>query len=220
MRNAISLALLGLFVLSVASCGETATLPVTAGIGPDPILPPPHPTLIPTINIAPAKGWPPGATPTAGPGLSVGHYATDLGHPRWLYVLPNGDVLVAETNAPPKPEDGKGLRRWVMKQVMKRAGAGVPSANRITLLRDADGDGVAETRTVFLRALNSPFGMTLVGHDLYVANTDAVLRFPYKGTAKPGSPVLVSRSSIFPQARSIITGPRTSSRTAMARACM
>jgi len=180
MRNAIRVALLGSFVLSLASCGETATLPVTAGIGPDPILPPPHPTLIPTVNIAPAKGWPSGATPTAAPGLAVRAYANRLDHPRWLYVLPNGDVLVAETNAPPKPEDGKGLRGWVMKQVMKRAGAGVPTANRITLLRDADGDGIAETRTVFLKGLNSPFGMTLVGHDLYVADTDAVLRFPYK----------------------------------------
>lgn len=176
----ILLALLGLWVVTLVGCGETATLPVTAGIGPHPTLPPPHPTLIPTVNIAPAKGWPAGAKPTAAAGLSVGAYANGLEHPRWLYVLPNGDVLVAETNAPPKPEDGKGLRGWVMKQVMKRAGAGVPSPNRIILLRDTDGDGVAETRTVFLKGLNSPFGMTLVGHDLYVANTDAVLRFPYK----------------------------------------
>jgi glucose/arabinose dehydrogenase len=180
MRNAIGLALLSLVVLGLASCGETATLPVTAGIGPHTTLPPPHPTLIPTVNIAPAAGWPPGGKPVPAPGLSVNAYANRLDHPRWLYVLPNGDVLVAETNAPPKPEDGKGLQGWVMKQVMKRAGAGVPSANRITLLRDADGDGVAETRTVFLQGLKSPFGMTLVGHDLYVANTDAVVRFPYK----------------------------------------
>ena len=180
MRNAVGLALLSLVALTLVGCGETATLPVTAGIGPHPTLPPPHPTLIPTVNIAPAKGWPPGGKPVAGADLSIAAYANGLDHPRWLYVLPNGDVLVAETNAPPKPEDGKGLRGWVMKQVMKRAGAGVPSPNRITLLRDADGDGVAETRTVFLRGLNSPFGMVLVGHDLYVADTDAVLRFPYK----------------------------------------
>ena len=94
-------------------------------------------------------------------------------------MLPNGDVLVAETNAPPKPDDGKGIKGWVMKLVMKRAGAGTPSANRITLLRDADGDGIAETRTVFLEGLHSPFGMALVGNDLYVANTDAIVRFPY-----------------------------------------
>jgi glucose/arabinose dehydrogenase len=109
----------------------------------------------------------------------VAAFATDLDHPRWLYVLPNGDVLVAETNAPPKPEDGKGIKGWVMGLVMKRAGAHVPSANRITLLRDTDGDGVAEMRSVMLEGLNSPFGMALVGSDLYVANSDAVMRFPY-----------------------------------------
>jgi len=94
-------------------------------------------------------------------------------------VLPNGDVLVAETNAPPKPDGARGLRGWVMGLVMKRAGAAVPSANRITLLRDTDGDGVAETRSVMLEGLNSPFGMALVGSDLYVANSDAVMRFSY-----------------------------------------
>ena len=168
-------------LLNLAGCGDTATLPVQAGMGPNPTLPPPHHTLLPTVNIAPARGWPAGATPTAAAGLSVNVYADSLDHPRWLYVLPNGDVLVAETNAPPKPEDGKGIKGWVMKKVMARAGARVPSANRITLLRDADGDGVAETKTVFLQGLHSPFGMTLVGNTLYVANSDAVLRFPYKG---------------------------------------
>jgi glucose/arabinose dehydrogenase len=115
----------------------------------------------------------------AAAGLSVKALATGLDHPRWLYVLPNGDVLVAESNAPPRPEQGKGIKGWIKKMFMKRAGAGVPSANRITLLRDADGDGVAETRTAFLQGLNSPFGMALVGRNLYVANTDAVVRFTY-----------------------------------------
>jgi hypothetical protein len=128
-------------------------------------------------------GWPGGGKPVAAAGLSVAPFATGLDHPRWVYVLPNGDVLVAESNAPPKPEDGKGIRGWVMKIVMKRAGAGVPSANRITLLRDADGDGTAETRSVFLEGLNSPFGMILVGNDFYVANTDAIVRFPYTAGA-------------------------------------
>jgi glucose/arabinose dehydrogenase len=169
----------GLLMLSLVGCGEKATLPERAGFGPQPTLPAPNPTLIPTVNIAPAKGWPAGATPTAAAGLSVNAYENNLDHPRWLYVLPNGDVLVAETNAPPKPEDSKGIRGWITKLVMKRAGAGVPSANRITLLRDADGNGIAETRTVFLQGLNSPFGMTLVGRTLYVATTDAVVRFPY-----------------------------------------
>ncbi|HEY0833826.1 MAG TPA: sorbosone dehydrogenase family protein [Azospirillum sp.] len=164
----------------LAGCGETATLPVAAGIGPNPTLPPPRETLIPTVNIAPAKGWPAGTMPAAAPGLTVTAFADGLDHPRWLLALPNGDVLVAETNAPPRPEEHTGIRGWIMKQVMSRAGAGVPSANRISLLRDTDGDGVAETRTVFLDGLNSPFGMTLVGDDLYVANTDAVVRFPYR----------------------------------------
>jgi glucose/arabinose dehydrogenase len=131
------------------------------------------------VHIAPARGWPNGDKPTAVPGTNVDAFATALEHPRWLYVLPNGDVLVAETNAPPRPEQGKGIKGWFMKGMKKRAGAAVPSANRITLLRDTDGDGVAETRSVFLEGLNSPFGMALVGNEFYVANTDAVLRFPY-----------------------------------------
>jgi glucose/arabinose dehydrogenase len=169
-----------LAALTLVACSGRATLPVEAGMGFQPELPPPNPTLLPTVNIAPAKGWPAGAKPLAARDLAVNAYATGLDHPRWLYVLPNGDVLVAETNAPPKPEDGKGIRGWFMKRVMKRAGAATPSANRITLLRGADKDGVAETRTVFLQRLNSPFGMTLIGHTLYVANSDAVMRFPYR----------------------------------------
>jgi glucose/arabinose dehydrogenase len=161
------------------ACGEIAKLPIAAGIGAHPQLPPPNPTLIPTVNIAQAVGWPKNAKPVAAPGMVVNAFAAELKHPRWLYVLPNGDVLVAETNAPPKPEDGKGIKGWFMKQIMNGAGAGVPSANRITLLRDTDGDGVAETRTVFLEGLNSPFGMALVGNTFYVANSDAVVKFPY-----------------------------------------
>jgi glucose/arabinose dehydrogenase len=164
----------------LAACGETSSLQVSDGTGPTPKLPEPNKTLIPTVNIAPAVGWPQGAKPVAAAGTQVAAFAEDLDHPRWLYVLPNGDVLVAETNAPPKPEDGKGIKGWVMKKVMGRAGAGVPSPNRITLLRDKDHDGIAETRTVLLQNLNSPFGMTLVGNDLYVADTDRLLRFHYE----------------------------------------
>ncbi|MDR6958736.1 glucose/arabinose dehydrogenase [Pseudomonas brassicacearum] len=164
----------------LVACGESSTLQVSDGTGPAPKLPEPNKTLIPTVNIAEAVGWANGAKPTPAPGLQVVAFAEGLDHPRWLYVLPNGDVLVAETNAPPKPDDSKGIRGWVMKKVMGRAGAGVPSPNRITLLRDANHDGIAETRTVFLENLNSPFGMTLVGNDLYVADTDRLIRFPYK----------------------------------------
>ncbi|CAG9172463.1 hypothetical protein LMG23994_02406 [Cupriavidus pinatubonensis] len=166
--------------MALAGCGESAKLPSEAGFGPTPQLPPPDKTLIPTIHIAPAKGWADGARPTAADGLSVAAFADKLDHPRWVYVLPNGDVLVAETNAPPKPDDHKGIRGWVMKKVQERAGAGTPSANRITLLRDTNGDGVADERSVFLKDLHSPFGMVLVGNDFYVADTDAVLRFPYQ----------------------------------------
>jgi len=165
-------------VLAVSAC-STAQLPLTAGMGPDPTLPAPERSPIPMVHVAKARGWPEGVTPTAAPGLTLTRFAAGLEHPRWIYVLPNGDVLVAETNAPPKPEDGKGIKGAFMKIFMSQAGAGTPSANRITLLRDATGRGVATERHVFLQNLNSPFGMTLVGNDLYVADTDAVLRFPY-----------------------------------------
>jgi glucose/arabinose dehydrogenase len=165
--------------LTLGSCGERAKLPLSAGMGPAPTLPKPAKTLFPTVKIADAIGWL-GSAPKPAEGLRVAAFADRLEHPRWLYVLPNGDVLVAETNAPPRPEDGKGLKAKIQKMLMKKAGAAVPSANRITLLRDSDGDGVAETRTVFLSSLNSPFGMALVGSDFYVADTDAVLRFPYR----------------------------------------
>ena len=182
MKPGLALAWASSALLALAACGETARLPESATHGPNPALAQPRETLIPTVHVAPAKGWPRGAKPIAAAGTAVNAYATGLDHPRWLYVLPNGDVLVAETNAPPKPAD-KGIKAWIMKQVMKKAGAGVPSANRITLLRDADGDGVAEVKSVFLENLFSPFGMTLVGNDLYVANADALVRFPYTAGA-------------------------------------
>ena len=166
-------------LLALAACGGTASLQVSDGTGPNPKLPPPDKSLIPLVHIAPATGWPSGVKPTPAAGTEVQAFATGLEHPRWLSVLPNGDVLVAETNAPPKPDDAKGIRGWFMKLTMAKAGAGTPSPNRITLLRDADGDGVAETRSVLLSQLNSPFGMVLVGHTLYVADTDAVLAFDY-----------------------------------------
>ncbi len=165
--------------LSLAACGESARLTVDDGSGPAPALPEPNRTLIPTTNIATATGWPAGEMPTPAAGTTVTPFATGLDHPRWLAVLPNGDVLVAETNGPPRPDDNRGIKGFFTRLIMRRAGSAVPSANRITLLRDADGDGMAETRTVFLQGLTSPFGMALVGRTLYVANTDAVVSFPY-----------------------------------------
>jgi glucose/arabinose dehydrogenase len=167
-------------LFTLAACGDKSSLPVGAGVGPSPTLPQPKKSLIPTVDIAPAKGWN-GAKPTATQGLEVSAMAANLDHPRWLHVLPNGDVLVAETNKPQTPETKQsGIKAWVMGKVMEKAGAAVPSADRITLLRDADGDGVAEVRTVFLKGLHSPFGMALVGETLYVANADGIVRFPYK----------------------------------------
>ena len=181
MRQSFSsFIVLAFLFLALNGCGDTATLPVDAGIGPNPQLPEANPSLIPTVNIAPAKGWEDGATPTPAAGLAVVAFARSLDHPRWLYVLPNGDVLVAESNAPVRPAARKGIKGWMMKRIMERAGAGVPSADRITQLRDSDGDGIAETRSVFLENLSSPFGMELVGNDFYVANADALVRFTYR----------------------------------------
>src|SRR5262245_48369099 len=167
-------------LLALLGCAERAQLPPGADSGANPMLPEPRQTLIPTVKVAPAKGWPSGVTPKAADGTRVSAFATGLQHPRWIYVLPNGDVLVAETAAPKRPAEGKGIKGRVMASYQKKAGSAVPSANRITLFRDADGDGLPETRQVFLENLNSPFGMALVGNDLYVANTDAIVRFPYR----------------------------------------
>lgn len=175
-RTAVGLAAL----LALGACAESARHSVAEGTGPNPALPAPNKTLIPTVNVAPLTGWPTGGAPTPAPGTRVTAFARDLAHPRWLLVLPNGDVLVAESAAPPKPEGSGGVKAWVTGLFMKHAGAAVPSANRITLLRDVDGDGVAEFRSVLLSGLHSPFGMALVGDRLFVANADAVLGFPYQ----------------------------------------
>ena len=167
-------------VFAALSCGGEAQVKVEQGMGPDPVLPEPDKSLIPVVHIAPAMGWRNGARPVAAPGTAVVAFAAGLDHPRWLHVLPNGDVLVAESAAPERPESRKGIKGFFMKQAMKRAGSAVPSANRITLLRDTDDDGVADQRSTLLSNLNSPFGMTLFGDHLYVANTDALLRFPYR----------------------------------------
>ena len=166
-------------VAAVAACGGQAKLREGEDTGANPRIVPPETSALPVVKIAPARGWTGVDSPTPAPGLATKAFATGLDHPRWLYVLPNGDVLVAESNAPPGKRGIKGIKGKVMGAVMKKAGSGVPSANRITLLRDADGDGVAEMRSVFAQNLTSPFGMALVGDTLFVANADALVKFPY-----------------------------------------
>jgi len=171
----------------LSACGENSKLPFQAGVGPNPQLPEPTTSVIPTLKVSKAVGWKEGDTPKVVDGFKVQALADNLQHPRWLYKLPNGDVLVAESNTPPKPEGskdgGSGLLAWAKRKatgiVMDRAGAEAPSANRITLLRDADGDGKAEVHTVFISGLTSPYGMALVGNELFIANADAVVKVPY-----------------------------------------
>jgi glucose/arabinose dehydrogenase len=148
-------------------------------MGTKPELPAPRATLIPTVHIANAIGWQEDSKPTPAAGLEVNAFAQELDHPRWLYKLPNGDILVAETNSP-KSDTGFSLKRWIAGKFMARAGAGTPSADRISLLRDTDGDGVADLRTTFIDHLHSPFGMALIGNTFYVANADAVVTFRYE----------------------------------------
>lgn len=189
-----------LLLATVLAAGAAWAQTYAPGVGPNPQLDPPaKPRALPTVNIAPAQGWPKGVLPKAPQGFKVTALASGLDHPRWVYVLPNGDVLVAESNKP-KPQEGaknvhaEGLRGKAMGAVMKRAGAGTPSANRITLLRDADGDGVAEVRSVFMSGLNSPFGMAMVGKELFIANADAIVKVPYEAgqTSITATPVQVT----------------------------
>ena len=171
----IALALAGVWYITRP---DVAQLPLDAVTGPKPNITEGREQIFPTIKVAEVDRWKAGEAPIAAPGLIVERFAESLDHPRNMYVLPNGDVLVAETNSPPR--EAGGIEGFVMKWLMGKAGAGVPSANRITLLRDADGDGKAELKTPFLTGLNSPFGMVLIRDTLYVANTDGLMAFPYK----------------------------------------
>jgi glucose/arabinose dehydrogenase len=166
----------------LAGCAAQGSQDPLVGFGPNPPLPAPHTSLIPGVGVPEVVGWPAGAAPSAPPGFVVTRFAEGLDHPRWLYVLPNGDVLAAESAGPGSKVDKTqtGIRAWFQKMLMKKVQSAVPSPNKIMLLRDADGDGVAETRTVFAEGLKSPFGMTLVRDTLYVANTDGVVSFPYQ----------------------------------------
>jgi glucose/arabinose dehydrogenase len=178
-RPTLAICIMGL-ALSLAACNEQETATVEQTFGPRPTLVGPEKSLIPTVSVAKAIGWPSGGGPIAADGMVVNAFAAGLDHPRTVYVLPNGDVLVAETNAPTRPDEEKGIKGWITKLVLDRGGALTTSANRITLLRDVNGDGIAETRSVFIEGLNSPFGMALVGNDFYVANSDAIMKFPYR----------------------------------------
>lgn len=180
-------------VITVVACGAPARVPVSAETGVRPLIPRPRESLIPVINVVKAKHWSDDNTPLPAPGLAVRPFARELDHPRWLYVLPNGDVLVSETNAPRRPDDGKGIKGFFFRLFQRKAGGAVPSPNRILLLRDSDSDGVADTKSIFLSNLYSPFGMTLVGDALYVANSDGIVRFPYTtgATAIVAPPVKV-----------------------------
>ena len=175
---AVALAVLAGVALFVGC--QTAPAPVETGIGTSPVLPEPEHKLIPTVNVATAQAWPAGTKPVPAQDLQVNEFAKDLDHPRWLYVLPNGDVLVAESNSPPAKNAIKGIKGFVAKKIMAKAGAGSPSANRITLFRDTDNNGIAEIRSVFLSGLNSPFGMALINDVLYIANTDGIVTVNYQ----------------------------------------
>ena len=160
---------------------DEAQVPMDKMVGVDPVLGDPRPQMVPTVDIAEVDRWGADQKPEAAPGLQVTRYAADLDHPRNLYTLPNGDILVAESNSPPRGNGG--IQGWVMKHLLGKAGADTPSANRITLLRDSDGDGEVDLRSTFVKGLNSPFGMAVIGDKFYVGDTDALLEFPYTAGA-------------------------------------
>ncbi|MGK2910776.1 MAG: PQQ-dependent sugar dehydrogenase [Sphingobium sp.] len=167
--------------------GDTTQLSAGQDVGRDPVFTLARREMIPTVNIAEVVGWKANEAPTAAKGLKVVRFAEGLSHPRSMLRLPNGDILVAETNSPPR--EATGIKDRIMGFFLSKAGAAGASANRITLLRDANGDGKAEVKTAFLTGLNSPYGMALVGNTLYVANTDALLAFPYQ----PGETKIVAK---------------------------
>jgi glucose/arabinose dehydrogenase len=184
------------FLLSVTACCVLSACaseprPIAQGQGPSPTLPAPHSTPIPTLKTAKAVGWAEGAHPTAPAGFTVTRYAQGFAHPRWLLVLDNGDVLVAESST--KPSKPKNIRGWVQQKVQKHAGALNESADRISLVRDSDHDGIAETKTVLVTGLNQPFGMAVAGDTLYVANTDAIVAYPFK----PGETQITASPRVF-----------------------
>ena len=169
--------LAGIAILALSGCGQSGSSDPFVGFGPNPPLAAPRQGKLPQIAIAKVVGWAAGEAPKAPEGFVVTRLAEGLDHPRWLYVLPNGDVLVAESSSEAgKP---KGLRGFAASIIMKNAGAATKSPNKIMLLRDTDGDGIAETKTLFAQGIKRPFGMALVGQTLYVAADNAIVSFPY-----------------------------------------
>ena len=209
------MSLSGIFGRIVALIGAVAIVVRRQGgrleqaVGSAPVIPAARPQGIPTLKMPTAKGWTPGQMPVAAPGLRVNAFATGLNHPRWIHVLPNGDVLVAEalTVAP----QVRSVFDYAMISTMRRAAALGDSPNRITLLRDADGDGVAKTRETFLEGLNQPFGMALLGDTFYVGNTDGVVAFPYAaGASRITAPPTRSLTAFKPDGhwtRSLLPSP-------------
>lgn len=189
-RVAVILLLVVIGVVAYLGWPDRARVDFASVTGARPAITMPREQIIPTVGVAKAVGWSGNARPVPAAGLQVAAFATGLQHPRWLYRLPNGDVLVAESNSPPRPRHG--IADIVMGVLFRQAGADAPSANRITLLRDADGDGVAETRTTFLTGLNSPYGMALIGGELYIGDTDALVCVPYT----PGQTRITARPEL------------------------
>jgi glucose/arabinose dehydrogenase len=177
--NLVTTSLMSLALIGCQSV-ETGAPDMTYGWGAAPLLKPPEPQTVPVMKLSKAVGWKTGETPVPAEGFDVQAFAQGLDHPRWLFELPNGDILVAETDAPQASSGRGGVLAWFAKRVMRFTGSGYPSADRITLLRDTNKDGIADYRAPFIENLRSPFGMALVGSTFYVANTDAVLAFPYE----------------------------------------
>lgn len=176
-RSALAAAL-AVSLLAGAGCGEKPTLPIEQRTGPSPTLPAPQKSVLPTLKTPKAGAWSPGDAPAVPAGFVVNRFAERLDHPRWVYVLPNGDVLAALSSTEPKP--AKSIMEFVENLVQKRVGAQQPSPDQIVLLRDADGDGVAELQSVMIAGIRQPFGMALMGGQLYVGATDSLVRYPYK----------------------------------------
>ena len=169
----------GALALALSACGKPpTTLDPKAGIGPNPTLPEPHYYWFAPTKLSPPIGWSAGQAPKAAPGLTVTKFAGGLRHPRWVYALPNGDVLVAESDGP--PEVTKRPKDIITRMVMGSVKGGTPPGQRIMLFRDTNRDGIADQHSIFIDHLNSPFGMALVGNAFYVANTDALVRYPYR----------------------------------------